>query len=152
MPLIKQAPKIDISERLTSTANATEILLREDVKAFLQQANLKYLHWDTLRWQNLPEGVTAEFIWAALKLQRQIQLKSIPLFSINQRNFSYWLPDGVLHILSDIDRWADATISTQQPGLAPRERYSISSLMEEAIASSQLASGFRIYYSITQES
>jgi len=109
------------------------------MQAFIRQANERYLHWDHFRYKPIPSGLSHEEAWGFLKLVRQTNWKHSPLKDVNNRPFAYWVPDHLLRVLNDIDRWSGDTIGADQPGPLPtKERYVISALMDEAIASSQL--------------
>lgn len=101
----------------------------------------KYLHWDKLRHLPPPEGLTPEQWWAATKIARSGLLQPIPpLLDKRGRPFQLAMPEPVLIHLHHIDRDAAgriksaAEVATSQR----RDRYLVNSLMEEAIASSQL--------------
>lgn len=100
----------------------------------------KYLHWDQLRRRPAPEGLTHEEWWLKLKLGRQQSLRELPLKDCQGRPFSYCLPDAILEKLPAIDSqaWGTLGISEQVINSEERDRYVVSSLMEEAITSSQL--------------
>jgi len=78
--------------------------------------------------------------WALVKISRLSQMKYGGLKSIAGPPFGYWLPDSVLRELHFIDKNATGQILVDEPkiGEPDKERYVISSLMEEAIASSLL--------------
>lgn len=137
--VIKPPPSVKLVDLLKTMPDLFGMVLRDDVAPTIHHANDAYVHWDKFRWYSLPEGVDARAVWAYIKFRREFNLKNVPLVDKEGIPFSYWLPDSVLRILSNIDRWSGDTIGTEHPGdLPPRERYVISSLMEEAIASSQL--------------
>ncbi len=105
----------------------------------LHRANERYVPWEKFQYWPFPSGFSAEAAWAYLKLGRRVNKKSIPLTDKQGQPFSYWITDSMLKALHLIDLWSGGTITTDRPGgLPPKEQYIISSLMEEAIASSQL--------------
>lgn len=109
------------------------------LKKLIMTANEQYLHWDELRYKPIPDGISHEDVWAYLKIIRGGSVKVLPFKDKNEQPFTYWIPEGMLKTLSEIDRWSGETIITSNPTALPsREQYIISSLMEEAIASSQL--------------
>jgi Fic family protein len=99
-----------------------------------------YLPWDKIRFKTPPSEFTHEEWWAAIKLGRRQMQRPLPLFDSRGRNFSFALPDVILEALEKVDRNASGqiTASEQVTNPATRDRYLISSLMEEAIHSSQL--------------
>ncbi len=101
----------------------------------------KYRHWDVLRHTSPPENVTLEQWWTAIKLARSQTKREVPGFVDKiGRPFHYTMPDPLLEMLHFIDRQASGQI--QVPGQigdpATKDRYIQSSLIEEAITSSQL--------------
>jgi Fic family protein len=106
----------------------------------LQIASEHYLHWEKLRHHPLPEGLTLEEWWLAMKLQRNGVLKPVPLNDKEGKPFRFCIPDLVQKELHAIDVGAGRSIGIPEPitNRQTRDRYSIRSLMEEAITSSQL--------------
>lgn len=101
----------------------------------------KYRHWGTLRHIQPPEGLTPEEWWAGIKFARSMARREVPLFKDKTgRPFFYSLVDIVLEMLHEIDRDASGRIATSAQMTNPqtRDRYIQSSLIEEAITSSQL--------------
>lgn len=134
-----QPPALDLPARLS----------QPDGAAFLQQAfavsaaatGARYLPWDELRNRHPPEGLTAEEWWFAIKLARASMQRKLPLTDKDGRQFTYALPDDALRGIELVDKHTSGRIDVPEPVLpdAPaRERYVISSLIEEAITSSQL--------------
>lgn len=99
-----------------------------------------YLHWDKLRHYHPPDGMTHEEWWLVQKLSRMDSLKSIPLTDSMRRPFQFAVPELVQEELHQIDLGAGGLVSIPEPITNPqtRDRYLVSSLMEEAITSSQL--------------
>ncbi len=99
-----------------------------------------YLHWDQLRHREPPEGLTHEAWWYSLKLGRIRGARNLPLGDNEGRPFSYTLPNQALAQLHAIDSQARGQIGVDEQVTGPetRDRYIVSSLMEEAITSSQL--------------
>ena len=99
----------------------------------------EYLHWDELR-STPPAGLSRRDWWLGIKLARASQLRDIPLRAVNGTEFRYALPDAALELLHWIDIHAAGEIAVSEaiPDSGERRRYLVSSLMEEAITSSQL--------------
>ena len=104
----------------------------------LQQG--RYLHWDELRHRQPPEGLDHESWWAGVKLARQAMLRPLPLSDKQGRPIQFAVPDSVLLALHEIDRHAAGEIVMDNPVVSgeDRNRYLVSSLIEEAITSSQM--------------
>jgi len=111
-----------------------------ELSALVKKANEEYLYWDTFKYLEIPAAISKELAWAYLKLTRNSQIRKTPLKDIKNSPFGYWLPDSVLKILHEIDQNAGGQILVDDPRvrLSENERYLVSSIMEEAIASSQL--------------
>jgi Fic family protein len=100
-----------------------------------------YLYWDKFKYFKMPEGITPELAWSYLKLTRGSKAIKTTLISKDSRIFRYWMPDEVLRNLSEIDKYigGQILIDDEAPFNKPeRKRFLVNSLMEEAIASSQL--------------
>lgn len=99
----------------------------------------KYLHWDQLRFQTPPEGLSIEEWWLGLKLHRSNR-KVIPLKGNFGGRFSYTLTEPIPERLHEIDLGVGGTIQMPEQITNPdtRDRYCVSSLIEEAITSSQI--------------
>lgn len=100
----------------------------------------RYLHWDELRHRTPPEGLSHEDWWAVIKVGRQGLLKRLPFRDKHGAPILFGMPDPVLHALHNIDRRAAGSLSMDSPIVSgeDRDRYLVSSLIEEAITSSQL--------------
>lgn len=99
----------------------------------------RYLHWDELRYRPAPDNVAREAWWASILLGRVSLQQELPLLDKLGKPFRFALPTQVLIALHHIDR--DAAGQLRAAGTPIHEephRYLISSLIEEAITSSQL--------------
>ena len=100
----------------------------------------RYLHWDELRHRPPSDGLSVEEWWLALKLARSSGRKQLPFNDTNGRRFDYILTDEAQEMIHRIDRhaagWVKAPEAITNP--ATRDRYIVTSLMEEAIGSSLL--------------
>jgi Fic family protein len=100
----------------------------------------KYLHWDNLRHRKPPEGLNHAEWWAAIKLARRPALRELPLREASGQPFRYGMNDAAHEMVHTIDRRASGEITLSEIVTNPhtRNRYVVSSLIEEAITSSQL--------------
>lgn len=139
--MLEQAPdwmsirsKMDFSKITDATQDPNFVALVHRVN------NKEYLYWDRFKQIYKLTGLSAEEAWAYIRLVRFANSKKIPLRDTKNRVFSYWLPDGVYEDLHFTDQHAAGEILVEHPDIpkSERERFVISSLMEEAIASSQL--------------
>lgn len=107
-------------------------------QVFLREVNDKYLHWDKLRFHPLPEGIDALEAWGMIKFSRSGR-QELPLTFSENRNLTYGLHSRHAEWLHQIDREAGSGRSIMPRSLPDdSDRYVTNSLMEEAIASSQL--------------
>jgi Fic family protein len=99
-----------------------------------------YPHWDQLRRRTPPAGFSTEEWWLAVKLARLPLLRELPLKDAQGRPYRYAVPDEVLRRLHETDRRAAGRLAAPDvlTNRDTRDRYLISSLIEEAITSSQL--------------
>lgn len=111
-----------------------------EVMDFVNQMNDMYYYWDDLKYRPRPKHISPEMGWFFVKISRLLHKKLLALSSTHGRPFGYWLPDGVLRELHFIDQHATGQMMVDDPtiGSFDTNRYIISSLMEEAIASSIL--------------
>jgi Fic family protein len=100
----------------------------------------QYLHWDQVRHRTPPSNYSLEMWWAGIRLSRNAYLKDLPFTDKSGRLFHYGTPDPVLQSLHHIDLNTAGRVGMDQQMVSPedRNRYLVSSLIEEAITSSQL--------------
>jgi Fic family protein len=100
----------------------------------------KYLHWNDLRHRTPPDGLSPNEWWAGVKLARSHQFRPIPLHDPEGKPFAYWLPEPAQRLLHEIDRAVGGRIEGFDLAINPaaRDRYIVSSLIDEAITSSQM--------------
>lgn len=99
-----------------------------------------YLHWDKLKYKRPPEGLTHEEWWIRTKYARLSSRRFLPLEDQDGSAFSFTLPDISLKLIEEINRSLSGQIGVSEEVTNPttRDRYVVSSLIEEAIHSSQL--------------
>jgi Fic family protein len=100
----------------------------------------KYRHWDTLRHLKPPGGLSSEEWWARVRLARESLLRELPLTDGGGSPFCIGMPDPASELVHLIDRDASGRIEASEQVTNPdtRARYLVSSIVEEAIRSSQL--------------
>ncbi|MGH7213803.1 MAG: Fic family protein [Tepidisphaeraceae bacterium] len=118
------------------------LLNHADVTAFVAKANASYHHWEDLKRRPPPIGLNAQEAWTAVKLSR-LARKPLPLADAKGVPFSYWLPENAYQTLHVVDRQGGSVLATDDAGRPNvfdemRHRVLIDSLMEEAIATSQI--------------
>jgi Fic family protein len=99
-----------------------------------------YLHWDKLFHKPPPEGFSSEEWWLAVKMARISSYKAVPLHDRSGAPFKYLVPDSIQEELYKIDQSAGGGVGVSPKIINPgtRTQYYVSSLIEEAITSSQL--------------
>lgn len=102
--------------------------------------NGQYRHWDEIRHRQPPENLSREEWWAAIKFARQREYHALPLVNENGEQFQYMMPDKAWERVHKIDQrlGGQITLSEEVTNPSTRDRYLVTSLMEEAITSSQL--------------
>ncbi|MDK2744255.1 MAG: Fic family protein [Nitrospira sp. BO4] len=140
MPVVIPPP--DIRQTFSDADKLQSLFVNaqnQSCRTIIESAVRNYHHWDKFRHYKLPEGFAHTDLWAFIKFGRLAQRKMAPFTDKLGTTFTYWIPDTLLKVLNEIDRWSGGNIIMDHPGgLAPKEKYIVSSLMEEAIASSQL--------------
>jgi Fic family protein len=100
----------------------------------------RYLHWDDMRNRTPPDGLNHSEWWLATKYARQVLHRKVPLHATSGDPFVFANTDSVQELVHKIDQRASGEIVADAlvTNLRSSNRYVISSLVEEAITSSQL--------------
>ncbi len=116
---------------------------QEEINAFitisaddLKKVNMDYPYWDKVKYMEVPNTVSNKDLWFALKWMRRYN-RAILKFGNYQ--FSFTITDEMFEMLHYFDLNIGGTLTGT--GIIPSENknaYLISSIMEEAIASSQM--------------
>ena len=133
MKQIEHAPNW-ISEKLYNEVN--RLRLNDDFQVLVNELNEKYLYWDKVKYHTSAYVTDPKVLWAALKLSRTINAKKI---QFREFKFIFNLTDSIQKGLHEFDLYISGHLGTQN--LIPegdKKRYLVSSIMEEAIASSQI--------------
>jgi Fic family protein len=110
-----------------------------ELQDVIQKTNEDYIPWHHFRYVSIPKDFSHEEAWALVKLGRHANLKKAPFTDKSGSPFVYWIPDGLQKDLHDVDVWGGGNLVTDtSSALLGREQFVIRSLMDEAIASSQL--------------
>lgn len=134
--LYVDAPK-SLSELISDLppGRLAELLRRPDIK------DRGYLHWDKLRHLDPPPGVTHTEWWTVVRLRRGSEVRSLPLIGTHGDTATFSTTDEIARLLHFTDRHCSGSIAMPAPVLSDenaRSHYLMSSLMEEAIRSSQI--------------
>lgn len=113
---------------------------RPDVQTFLRKSIRHYPYWDKFKYWPMPDGISPETAWAFREWASIGKRNTLPLIDTSGKAFDYWLPESAQEWLHQIDRNAPGQLLLDEdlPSIHARDRYIASSLMEEAIASSQI--------------
>lgn len=105
-----------------------------EVLPLVKRFNEEYVHWDELRRKDIP--VDPEIIWGLMRMTRDNQSKHL---TIADTTISYFITNRSQRALHLLDTGASGLlVLKEQLREKEMDRYVVSSLMEEAIASSQL--------------
>jgi len=119
---------------LLPKALSTDVAKNKEALDLVRRYNEEYVHWDELRRKDLP--MDPEAIWAFMKMSRQSRSMHAMFHDIT---LAYNLTNEAHRILHLIDTGASGLVIIEEPLMKHEmDRYVISSLMEEAIASSQI--------------
>jgi Fic family protein len=143
MRMPKQGPSF---RKLLSTmgdevAEALRRRAEPEVRDLVERANNEGWNWEDCGYRVGQTGLTQKQLWTLVKLARSQDRQTIPLHDEKGNPFSYRLPPSAQRILHLIDRNLGGAVHGSFPQIdspSDRHRYLITSLREEAIASSQL--------------
>lgn len=129
--MIEAAPKMN-SEL---TAKAIALLEKSTINSLVNEINESYLYWSEVKYKTLPEGLLPMELWACVKLSRMLQRVSV----WNKYGISFTMTNQIQRLCHNFDMnfggsWGSNSIIPANN----KEQYLISSLMEEAISSSQM--------------
>ena len=125
----------EVPEFSTEAAEEAGKYLHDDrITELVARYNERYLHWEELKHRKLP--VDPKIVWILMKKSRTLKAKSL---KFGNWIFKYSLIDEFQEKLHILDKTASGNLLSNLESLQDnRKKYIISSLMEEAIASSQI--------------
>jgi len=109
----------------------------EELKPYLYIVNSKYLHWDELPMRFKDVKFNLKLLWGYAKLVREFNNRAIRLDGLTLYYVQTPLIEKVLHGL-DMRVGGKIDFESHMPSVDLKRKYLVNSLMEEAIASSQL--------------
>ncbi len=130
--MIEQPPSFDIGDVFAAIAMDRS----EETSLLIEKINDEYEYWDKVKYKPLPNGVEShEDLWMMVRATRYIQQRPI----WNDFNITLYLTNQMQKWCHEFDMnfggsWGTNAIISDEN----RERYLVSSLMEEAISSSQM--------------
>ncbi len=129
--MIEQPPQI----KEPSLQKALEIVQHDDARQLINDANDNYWYWSDVKYRPLPDGISVNDLWSAIKFSRLSQSRVISkkyrltLFITNRMQKQCHYFD-----MNFGGTWGNSSVIPNED----RTQYLISSLMEEAISSSQM--------------
>lgn len=126
--MIEQAPQ------LKQTDQTIPLMVKFQMNGYLQKIQDEYLYWDKIKYK--AKDCTPLELWSVIKLDRLLKSKKI---SFHAYNFHYVITDYIQKSLHQFDMHIGGTLGSNI-GIAETDKtkFIISSLMEEAISSSQM--------------
>ncbi|MBH2004645.1 MAG: Fic family protein [Sphingobacteriia bacterium] len=113
-----------------------ELAVDDAINKIVNQVNDSYYYWDKVKYIKLPESIKPEEVWLIAKLRRRATPFRI---DFGKFNFSWVLNGKTQELLHLFDLNIGGSLESRS--IIPKDeknRYLISSIMEEAIASSQI--------------
>ena len=130
--MIEKSPQID-----DLLGKSISLMHNPEVKVLVNEINEKYLYWSDVKYKKRPHSVdiTPIELWACVKFSRMFQKISV----WEKYNISFFLTNNMQRSCHYFDMnfggsWGNASLIPTKS----KEQYLISSLMEEAISSSQM--------------
>lgn len=135
MRLPEKAPQLPLNYNYLPSLD--EVAKAGRLQEFLETDDLKYYYWEKWKYKANEWGIDPKHLWTAVKFKR-LANKTIQLSELDGFKFTIGTPTMIQEHLHKFDMQGG---SFQGDGIIPaeeKERYLINSLMEEAIASSQI--------------
>jgi Fic family protein len=129
--MIERPPKLTMRALQTALNRVRE----PEIKSVLEPINDRYLYWSEIKYRNRPENMSAEELWALVMLSRQM----LGIYTWPKYNVLVTVTNQMQRLCHEFDMnfggaWGNSAVIPDQD----REKYLVSSLMEEAISSSQM--------------
>ena len=138
---IEKKTKKEMKVEPTPTLNpqkqieAIQLFTNPQMQPLFQKISSEYLYWDKVKYL-VPKGIDKLVFWQAVKIQRQLSSQTI---KFGRYTFHFTITKNMLALLHDFDMNLGGSLGTKS--IIPttdKNYYLISSIMEEAIASSQM--------------
>ncbi len=135
MRLPERPPKLNDSD----LKSILPLFDNDEINDAVKEFNSQYLYWSEFKHKKIPDLITHEQLWKLLKIGRALGANQLKISDVPGFEVSYYLTSYIQKKLHDFDLNLEGVPERQDIiGEADRHRYLISSIMEEAIASSQL--------------
>lgn len=114
---------------------AFSVLMNTTYSPLLNKIKNEYLYWDKVKYLT-PKNIEKDTFWQAIKIQRSFNAKHI---QFGRYNFHFTITEKMQAFLHEFDMNLGGSLGTQNI-IPERDKtfYLINSIMEEAIASSQM--------------
>lgn len=113
-----------------------ELVTNPEFNKLINRINEEYFYWDKVKYLEMPEGINPLEAWSFSKFRR---LQSPYKIKFGNYQFGWSLPARIQAILHFLDLNIGGSLETRSLiANDDKHRYLISSIMEEAIASSQI--------------
>lgn len=114
---------------------AFSLLAEGSVKSYIESLNDSYLYWTDIKYKKAPFAISAEGLWACVKVSRELKKHTV----WEKYKISFAPTNKMQRQCHNFDMnfggtWGNTSVIPD----VNKERYLISSLMEEAISSSQM--------------
>lgn len=138
---VPKHPPNPLSLMQTRGKEIGEAVSDDRYRQFTQQCETAYLHWDKVRFVARSEGLDPELAWAMVKIGRMQRYRTLPLIGHQNVTLRYVLADIAQREIMLVDQQLAGRLGAdiRHPlSVDYRERFIVSALQEEAIASSML--------------
>lgn len=130
---MEQPPKLTDNE--IAEALVKQISLPEQIRSLIAKINDNYEYWDKVKYKVLPEGYSAKDLWCAVVADRI----RIDVWAWDKYNIHFGCTNMMQRQCHEFDMnfggsWGASSLIPKDN----KDRYLVSSLMEEAISSSQM--------------
>jgi Fic family protein len=137
MKKLEPAPSVPlVLKSVENQSDFVNLVLNTGFNDLINEINEKYYYWDKVKYLKMPENVEPQIAWVVAKVRRMNTPYKI---KFGNYSFSWFLNARIQKQLHFFDLNIGGNLESRS--LIPREdknRYLISSIMEEAIASSQI--------------
>ena len=128
--MVEKAPEIG-----SVSPDILDVLTDSSYQSVLETIEKKYLYWDKAKYY-VPKGLDSKIFWSAVRFQRLSRSKFL---KFGTYNLSFYETSHIQQLLHEFDmNFGGTLISSNLLSEKNRRQYLLSSIMEEAIASSQM--------------
>lgn len=130
--MIESPPKLEKKDLPKAYSALDDI----NYKPLLSKINNEYQYWDKVKYISSSDNIDSQTLWHSTKIQRRLNYKQL---KFGKYTFNYYITDKMQELLHEFD--LNFGLSLQAKNIIPekdKEYFLLSSIMEEAIASSQM--------------